>query len=312
MAFSRGGLGLVELAAHVDVAGLAVDGVGRNDAALDELMGIVLHEEAVLVSPRLPLVRVDAEVARLVVLGQEAPLHPGREAGPAAPAQVGLLHRVDDCVRLPLQEVLQLGVAAPLLVDLDGGGVLLEDVLQEDRLPHVLRPGERPVLEVAGEDLLDVARGRVLDPAAVHLHAHRAAAAGQALAAVHRPLAVGAGAALLDAEAVAELRDEVVRAVEGARDVGADLDLAPTLRPEAVHRVEAGRVVHLRRRELEERVRVLDGRRRDVALLRLDEMQGRKEGGALDGIAGQDLVEARLVLGGEFHAYQSRAPTFQA
>ena len=69
----------------------------RDDDRLDQPVRVALDDDPVLVGAGLALVGVHAQVARLrVVLGQEAPLHPGREAGAAAAAQVRLLDLLDD------------------------------------------------------------------------------------------------------------------------------------------------------------------------------------------------------------------------
>src|SRR6478752_3397773 len=56
---------------------------------------------SVLATPGLGLVRIDDQeigFSRLGLLRHEAPLHAGREAGAAAPAQARRLHLVDDRV----------------------------------------------------------------------------------------------------------------------------------------------------------------------------------------------------------------------
>src|SRR5262249_34534791 len=70
-----------------------------DDDALEHLVRVVLHEDAVVEGARLALVGVDAEIDRAVVLlrrRQEGPLDAAREAGAAAAAQAGLLDGVDD------------------------------------------------------------------------------------------------------------------------------------------------------------------------------------------------------------------------
>src|SRR2546427_385398 len=85
-----------ELAADVDVGGVAADGVRGDDDALEELVGVVLDDLAVLEGARLALVGVDGEIdGLLALLGQKAPLHAGREAGAAPPAEVRGLHHLD-------------------------------------------------------------------------------------------------------------------------------------------------------------------------------------------------------------------------
>src|SRR5262249_44953491 len=111
------------LAADVDVGEVALDGVRRDDDAFEELVRVVLDDDPVLERARLALVRVDRQVDRLLrLLRQEAPLHAGREAGAAAPAEVGGLHHLDQLFGLVLRErfadrlvaaMLAIGVQAP-------------------------------------------------------------------------------------------------------------------------------------------------------------------------------------------------------
>jgi hypothetical protein len=76
------------LAADVDVVVARAEGVGGDDHALDQLVRVVTHEVTVLARPRLRLVGVADDVLRpLRLLRDEPPLHPGRETGPAPPAE---------------------------------------------------------------------------------------------------------------------------------------------------------------------------------------------------------------------------------
>src|SRR5262249_19575464 len=76
------------------------------------------------------------DVDRLGVLGDEAPLHPGEEAGAAAAAQVRLLDLVDDLGGLHAQRLLDRGVAAALLEDRDLLVVLVAQVLRQQLGVH--------------------------------------------------------------------------------------------------------------------------------------------------------------------------------
>ena len=75
------------------------DRVAGDEHALDELVGIALHEDAVLVGAGLGLVAVDHEVAGPHAGRAEAPLHAGREAGAAPAEQAGRLDLLDDLRR---------------------------------------------------------------------------------------------------------------------------------------------------------------------------------------------------------------------
>ena len=68
---------LVELATDVDVGGSGVHGAAGNEAALDQLVGVLAHNLAVLAGARLTLVGVDDQIARLVVLVPVFEVHEG-------------------------------------------------------------------------------------------------------------------------------------------------------------------------------------------------------------------------------------------
>src|SRR5579863_2279603 len=90
-----------ELAADIDVAGMRSHRETGEQTPLDQQMRIVPHDLAILAGAGLGLVGIDHEIARAAIFGflrHEGPLHAGREAGSAAPAQAGSLHLVDDPV----------------------------------------------------------------------------------------------------------------------------------------------------------------------------------------------------------------------
>src|SRR5262249_53515274 len=65
-------IGAAELVAEIDISGVAPDGVGRNDDSLEDLMRIVLHQDAVIESAGFAFVSVDAQIDRAgMILGQE-------------------------------------------------------------------------------------------------------------------------------------------------------------------------------------------------------------------------------------------------
>ena len=123
-----------ELAANIDEADVGVDGEGRDDAAFENQVRVLLDQQPVLEGARLGLVGVDQHVVRLgLLLGHEGPLQPRGEAGAAATAQPGLLHLLGDRFRAHRRERLaQLLVPPTRLVDLDGLRVLLVDVSGQD------------------------------------------------------------------------------------------------------------------------------------------------------------------------------------
>ena len=233
--------------------------------------------------------------AAWVVLGQEAPLHAGREARAAAAAQVGLLDRLDDLVRRQRQVLLQVRVAAALPCRRRSrpsspsrrcaGGSSRPGSSASRRGGSAVSPARTRSRSL---------RSRVLEPLAVHLHRGRAAAGGQALHAVHREAAVRRGLALARCRASGRSRSISSSAPrERAGEVRADLEWRLPLRLEAEHRVVAGGVVDLGGREVEQRAPRTRGRRvREPALLLLHEVQRGQQRRALDRIARQDLVEA--------------------
>src|SRR5438477_940731 len=84
-----------ELPAHVDEDLGCSDGVGGDEAALDDLVRDLLDEEVVLERRRLALVAVDDQVDGLG-LAQHRPLASGREPRPTPPEQVGPVDFVHD------------------------------------------------------------------------------------------------------------------------------------------------------------------------------------------------------------------------
>src|SRR3989454_3189890 len=127
-----------ELAADVDVGGVAADRVRGDDDALEELVGVVLDDLAVLEGARLALVGVDGEIdGLLALLGQEAPLHAGREAGAAPPAEVRGLHHLDQLLGLAGRERLARGrVAAVLEVHVQLTEIRDVPAAEEEELGH--------------------------------------------------------------------------------------------------------------------------------------------------------------------------------
>ena len=147
------------LAADVDERRVHLERIRRDQQPLDELVRALVDEVAVLEAPRLELVGVAAQVAREDVLGQERPLHPGREPRPSPAADVARLHLGDQRLRGELLErVAQALVPADLLVPLQrlqgvGAEVLGEQLVLSHRRSHrsarshairPLHPTERP------------------------------------------------------------------------------------------------------------------------------------------------------------------------
>ena len=67
-------------------------------------------------------------------LGNEAPLHTGRKAGSAAPAQIGFLHFVDDLLgRHLLERFFERLIALGLQIDIDAAGIAHTEALADYR-----------------------------------------------------------------------------------------------------------------------------------------------------------------------------------
>src|SRR5690606_6770175 len=89
-----------ELAAHVDIGRHGPHGETGHKAPLHQRVGIMAQYVAILAGSGLRFVGIDDEIARapVTLLGHEGPLQAGRETRPAAAAQAGGLHLVDDPV----------------------------------------------------------------------------------------------------------------------------------------------------------------------------------------------------------------------
>ena len=113
-----------DLAPQVDERVVAVDREAGDDHALEQDVRGVHHQGDVLAGPRLGLVGVDHEVARLAVVGgQEAPLHPGREARAATTAQPGVLGGLHEVGPIGGQHLAECLVAVVLEVGLQREGL---------------------------------------------------------------------------------------------------------------------------------------------------------------------------------------------
>src|SRR5208282_6276666 len=84
------------LETKVDVSGARPGGEARDQDALEQLVGVPLHQVAVIEGRRLALVGVDAHERLFPILGKKRPLQAAREAGAAAAAEVGVPDQVDD------------------------------------------------------------------------------------------------------------------------------------------------------------------------------------------------------------------------
>src|SRR5690606_3478470 len=230
----------------------------------------------------------------------ERKLEAGREARSAAPAKARGLDLLDDrlAVELAAQHPLPRLVAADLVVVLERPRLAVElerreadeialrhDLPPENGLSSPQKRGPPPPLRSVQriEDLIDLLRREVLVVDVVHHHHRSADARREALlltfqidAAVRRALAG------LDAELALDMRDDLVRAAQHARDVRAHRDVMPPDRLRLEHRVERRDLVDLDRQEIEIlRDRVHQRLREISAVLVLHRVQRRDHGRAL-------------------------------
>jgi hypothetical protein len=148
-----GGVGIVEclgdalvgerhLTADVEEATAETGRIAGDQAALDQLVRIALHEEPVLVGAGLGLVAVDDEVPRPDGGRHEAPLGAGREAGAPATEQRRLLDLFADVGRRLLERLAQALIATGGVVAIDGVGVLVLKARGDDLRPIAgIEPG---------------------------------------------------------------------------------------------------------------------------------------------------------------------------
>jgi len=119
------------LAADVDERLVGPHRVGGDDHPLDERVGVLLHELAVLEGPRLGLVGVADEVLVHGALRDERHLLAHREAGAAAAADRRGVELGDDLLMGHGQRLAHRVVAAAALVAVDRGQRRVVDVAEE-------------------------------------------------------------------------------------------------------------------------------------------------------------------------------------
>ena len=144
-----GGIGLVQgggdpllgechLAAHVQEALRQAEGVAGDQATLDELVGVALHEEAVLVGTGFALVAVHDQVPGPDALRAEPPLDACWEAGAAATQQGRFADLAVDVGRSLRQRSLQAHVPAGGLETGERVGVLVAEARGDQLRPAVV------------------------------------------------------------------------------------------------------------------------------------------------------------------------------
>ena len=143
------GVGLVErlgeillsgghLASHIQEALAETERVAGDEAALDQLVRVTLHEKAILVGAGLGLVAVDHEVVRELAGRHEAPLDARREAGATTAEHDSVADLFVDIGRRAVEGAAQAVVAIGGLVALEGVGVLVDEAAGDDLGPVVI------------------------------------------------------------------------------------------------------------------------------------------------------------------------------
>src|SRR5262249_1329030 len=90
---------------------------------------VALHQQVIFERAGLALIGVAGDVARGNFLVDELPLHPGRKAGTATPAEARRLDHLDDLFGLLRQRLLQRVVALVLEIEVQRAGVGFSNVL---------------------------------------------------------------------------------------------------------------------------------------------------------------------------------------
>ena len=160
-----------------------------------------------------------------MLLGMKRPLDAGREARAAAAAQAGGLDHVGHFLRLHVGDGLLEGFeAAVLFIDIqlvDVGNV----TVTEEKVSHYFT--SLPLFLQGFDQFHGLIHGHVLvifdALRALELEHGRPVAAGQAGDRFERDQAIRGGLADLDAQVAAQFLQELVRAAQGAGQVGADL-----------------------------------------------------------------------------------------
>src|SRR6266496_5175617 len=75
-------------------------GIASNNYSLKQLMRVLLHNHAIFKSTRFAFISIAAKVARLIIFGEKAPLHPGRETCSTTPTQTRFLDKINQCIGL--------------------------------------------------------------------------------------------------------------------------------------------------------------------------------------------------------------------
>ena len=211
-------------------ARLAPAAIDADDAALDQQVGVLLHQQPVLERARLGLVGVAAQVLVHRALGDEARLLAHREAGAAATAQARTPRaRCSTSSWLHVEQRLARGaVAAEALVHVHRVQAGLVDALARLEDLHLRHPSRAPVpgqhlaaLAERRHQLVRVVLGQRAHVAAVHGRHRRHVARAEALELAHLDALEALVARLLGDRVV-----DVLRVAQVAGHAGAHVHVA--------------------------------------------------------------------------------------
>ena len=166
-----------ELAAHVDEGARRLDGVGGDEHALDELMGVALDQQVVLEGGGLALVAVDHQVGGRR-LAQHRPLATGREPGSAPTEQAHGVDLVGDLLGGHGERLAQTFVSPRGQVTLQRVRVLVPETRRDDAGSLGDRHHDPPSARAADGGALGPDGGVVDAQAALTAHPHQRAVPG--------------------------------------------------------------------------------------------------------------------------------------
>src|SRR6185312_2062983 len=247
---------------------------------LDQRVRVVAQDVAIVAGARLTLIGVaDDVLLHGGVARHEAPLDPDGEGGAPAPAQSRGLDRVDDLLarRLGGEDVAPGLVTPKALIDLERPGALVAQRLEAGQVQlvvpvshwHSLR---RSALLQRIEHLIDLLGRQMLVVDMIDHHHGRTGAGGQALfLTLEENASVGGALARTDAEFLLHVGGDVLAAAQHAGNVRADTDVVAAAQVRLEHRVEAGDLVHLYRRQRQvggNRIHQRHGEKAAIVLLR--------------------------------------------
>src|ERR1035437_2861085 len=301
------------LAADIDVAGVRIHRQAGNQHALDQLVGIVFDQHAILAGAGLTLVAVDHDVLGLGRGARhEAPLHAGRETRAAAPAEIGNLHLGDDLFGFHLRGLEEGLVAFGGQVGIDGRRIRQAEAPRQHlglKRTRFVEKHRLWLLPEAIQKLIQFFGRDVVVEIVVYLDGGGPGTGAYALHFLNRELAVGGDFLVADAELPAGVFVELVAIVQQATDVGADLHVVFPQRLGVQHGVIRQDFIDLQRSDPDAGSHFIHQFVGDLAdfILRVEQHGDHRRALASRRIALQEFVKPGFQLRGKCH-YLSVSP----